>query len=156
MAARQRRRKMMSEINVVPYIDVMLVLLIIFMITAPLLKQGVKVDLPAAAARPIDQRFLERHEPLILTVDALGRLYVNIGHEAGRPLSDDVVRARTAAVLRRDPLTPILVKADKTVPYGTVVRAMVLLQSAGAAKVGLLTDPSAPRRTSTAHGSGAP
>ncbi|HVC02375.1 MAG TPA: protein TolR [Steroidobacteraceae bacterium] len=134
----------MSEINVVPYIDVMLVLLIIFMITAPLLKQGVKVDLPTAAARPIDAQFLERHEPLILTVDARGRMYVNIGRSAGRPLDDDIVRARTAAVLRRDPLTPILVKADRSVPYGTVVRAMVLLQRAGAAKVGLLTEPAAP------------
>ncbi len=131
----------MSEINVVPYIDVMLVLLIIFMITAPLLKQGVKVDLPAAGARPIDARLLQKHEPLILTVDARGRLYVNIGSGANRPLAEDIVQARAAAVLRRDPRTPVLVKADRAVPYGTVVRAMVLLQKAGAAKVGLLTDP---------------
>jgi len=131
----------MSEINVVPYIDVMLVLLIIFMITAPLLKQGVKVDLPAAGARPIDARLLQKHEPLILTVDARGRLYVNIGSGANRPLAADLVQARTTAVLRRDPRTPVLVRADRAVPYGTVVRAMVLLQKAGAAKVGLLTDP---------------
>jgi biopolymer transport protein TolR len=141
MAARARRRKLMGEINVVPYIDVMLVLLIIFMITAPLLKQGVKVDLPAAGAKPLDAEFLAKHEPLILTVDAAGRLYVNIGRGADRPLGEETVRARATAVLRRDPLTPVLVKADRTVPYGTVVRAMVLLQQAGAAKVGFLTDP---------------
>ena len=140
---------MMSEINVVPYIDVMLVLLIIFMITAPLLKEGVKVDLPSADARPIDARVLQRHEPLIVTVDAAGRMYVNIGSGADQPLSDDVLRARTAAVLRRDPRTPVLVKADRSVPYGAVVRAMVLLQNAGANKVGLLTDPAAAGTGST-------
>ena len=143
MTVRGRRRKMMSEINVVPYIDVMLVLLIIFMITAPLLKEGVKVDLPAADARPLDARTLQRHEPLIVTVDSAGRMYVNIGGGADRPLPDAVLRARTAAVLRRDPRTPVLVKADRSVPYGAVVRAMVLLQNAGADKVGLLTDPAA-------------
>ena len=145
MAARARRRKMMGEINVVPYIDVMLVLLIIFMITAPLLKQGVKVNLPAAGAKPLDPRFLAKHEPLILTVDARGRMYVNIGSRSDQPLGEEIVRARTAAVLRRDPETPILVQADRTVPYGRVMRAMVLLQQAGAAKVGFLTDPARPR-----------
>ncbi|MDE2306630.1 MAG: protein TolR [Gammaproteobacteria bacterium] len=141
MAARVRRRKMMGEINVVPYIDVMLVLLIIFMITAPLMKQGVKVNLPAAGAKPLDPQFLARHEPLILTVDAGGRMYVNIGRGADRPLDEQTVQARTAAVLRRDPETPVLVQADRTVPYGRVMRAMVLLQAAGASKVGFLTDP---------------
>ncbi len=141
MAARERRRKIMAEINVVPYIDVMLVLLIIFMITAPLLKQGVKVDLPAAGARPLDPEFLAKHEPLIVTVDARGRMYVNIGRDSNQPVAAQAVRGRTAAVLRRDPLTPILLKADATVPYGAVVRTMVLLQRAGATKVGFLTDP---------------
>jgi biopolymer transport protein TolR len=131
----------MVEINVVPYIDVMLVLLVIFMITAPLLKEGVKVDLPSAGAQPIDPEFLAKHEPLILTVDARGRLYVNIGRNPDQPASEATVRARTAAVLHRDPQTPILVKADTSVPYGTVVHAMVILQRAGAAKVGFLTDP---------------
>ena len=141
---------MMGEINVVPYIDVMLVLLIIFMITAPLLKQGVKVDLPAAGAKPLDARFLAKHEPLILTVDARGRLYVNIGRNADQPLDEETVSARTSAVLRRDPETPILLKADRTVAYGRVVHAMVLLQRAGAAKVGFLTDPERPRATGAA------
>ncbi len=145
MAARARRRKLMGEINVVPYIDVMLVLLIIFMITAPLLKQGVKVDLPPAGAKPLDARFLAKHEPLILTVDARGRLYVNIGRNSDQPLDEQTVSARTTAVLRRDPETPILLRADRSVAYGRVVRAMVLLQRAGAAKVGFLTDPERPR-----------
>ncbi len=141
MPAPQRRRRLMAEINVVPYIDVMLVLLIIFMITAPLLKEGVKVDLPGAGARPIDAEFLKNHEPLVVTIDARGRLYVNFGQNPDQPVSDATITSRTAALLRRDPQTPVLVKADTSVPYGTVVRAMVLLQHAGAAKVGFLTDP---------------
>ncbi len=139
----------MAEINVVPYIDVMLVLLIIFMITAPLLKEGIKVDLPAAAAKPIDADLLKNHEPLILTIDARGRMYINFGANQDQPAPETTVSSRTTALLRRDPQTPVLVKADATVPYGTVVRAMVLLQQAGASKVGFLTDP--PRTVTGAH-----
>ena len=141
MASGRRRKRLMGEINVVPYIDVMLVLLVIFMITAPLLKEGVKVDLPDAGARPIDAEFLAKHEPLIVTIDTGGRLYINFGQNQDKPATEDSVSARTAALLRRDPQTPILVKADTAVPYGTVVHAMVLLQKAGASKVGFLTDP---------------
>ncbi|HXI77605.1 MAG TPA: protein TolR [Steroidobacteraceae bacterium] len=144
MPAKVRRRRLMGEINVVPYIDVMLVLLVIFMITAPLLKEGVKVDLPEAGAKPIDPEFLTKHEPLIVTIDSHARLYVNFGPNPDKPASEATVSARTSALLRRDPQTPILVKADTTVPYGTVVRAMVLLQHAGATKVGFLTDPVRP------------
>src|ERR1700744_248297 len=159
MASRQRRRRLMGDINVVPYIDVMLVLLVIFMITAPLLKEGVKVDLPDAGAKPIDPEFLTKHEPLIVTIDARGRLYVNFGPTPDKPASEATVSARTSALLRRDAQTPVLVKADTTVPYGTVVRAMVLLQHAGASKVGLLTDPvrnvPAPRGPGNGAASGA-
>jgi biopolymer transport protein TolR len=144
MPAPLRRRKLMGEINVVPYIDVMLVLLVIFMITAPLLKEGVKVDLPEAGAKPIEQEFLNKHEPLVLTIDARGRFYINFGKDSDQPASEETISARAAALLRRDPQTPVLVKADTTVQYGTVVRAMVLLQHAGAAKVGFLTDPVRP------------
>ena len=154
-----RRRKLLGEINVVPYIDVMLVLLIIFMITAPLLKEGVKVDLPAAGAQPLDPAFLAKHEPLIVTIDARGRFYINIGRTPEQPVTEATVSSRTAAVLRRDPATPVLVKADTTVPYGAVVRVMVLLQKAGAAKLGFLTDPerlkSQPRRDAAGPGAGA-
>ena len=142
--AAPKRRKLMGEINVVPYIDVMLVLLVIFMITAPLLKEGVKVDLPQAGAQPIDAEFLAKHEPLIVTIDNRGRLYINFGQNPDKPSSEETVSARTTALLRRDPQTPVLVKADTAVPYGTVVRAMVLLQHAGAEKVGFLTDPVRP------------
>jgi biopolymer transport protein TolR len=131
----------MGEINVVPYIDVMLVLLIIFMITAPLLTQGVKVDLPKADAAPLDADFLREHEPLVLTVNAAGQFYLNIGSPKDKPVDARTVIARAAAVIRRDSQTPVLVRADERVPYGRVVSAMVLLQKAGAEKVGFLTDP---------------
>src|SRR5271156_1108411 len=154
MAAPLRRRKLMGEINVVPYIDVMLVLLIIFMITAPLLKEGIKVDLPTAGAKPIDPAFLQKHEPLIVTIDARGRLYINFGPNQDKPAAETTIGARTGALLRRDPLTPVLVKADTSVPYGAVAHAMVLLQRAGADKVGLLTDPEPlpPRGAAGANG----
>ena len=144
MPAPARRRKLMGEINVVPYIDVMLVLLVIFMITAPLLKEGVKVDLPDAGAKQLDTAVLAKHEPLVLTIDAHGSLYINFGAEQDKPVSEATVSARTSALLRRDPQTPVLVQADTAVPYGSVVRAMVLLQHAGAEKVGFLTDPVRP------------
>ncbi|MGH8223191.1 MAG: protein TolR [Woeseiaceae bacterium] len=134
-----QKRKLMAEINVVPYIDVMLVLLIIFMITAPLLTQGVKVDLPKAGAEPIDD--VPNQPPVVLSVDAEGNLYINLGDDEDAPkLARDIV-ARTAAVLRNQPDTPVLVKADRAVPYGNVVGAMVLLQQAGADSVGFVTDP---------------
>jgi biopolymer transport protein TolR len=136
-----RNRKLMAEINVVPYIDVMLVLLIIFMITAPLLTQGIKVDLPKADAAPLDADFLREHQPLVLTVDTAGHFYLNIGSGKDRPIDARTVIARAAAVMRRDPQAPVLVRADERVPYGKVVSAMVLLQKAGAEKVGFLTDP---------------
>lgn len=131
----------MCEINVVPYIDVMLVLLIIFMITAPLLTQGVKVDLPRAGAEPMDA---QRLQPLVLSVDRAGRLYLNMGGDPALALDDATVALRAAAALRRNPDTPVLVKADRAVPYGRVVQAMVILQQAGAHKLGFITDPLPP------------
>ena len=133
------KRRLMAEINVVPYIDVMLVLLIIFMVTAPLLTQGIDVELPKAGAEPIDSA--DQSEPLVLSVDRDGRLYLNVGDDPGSPIEDRLVVARTAAVLRRAPETPVLVKADTSVEYGQVVTAMVLLQQAGAEQLGFITDP---------------
>jgi len=145
----KRKRRLMGEINVVPYIDVMLVLLIIFMVTAPLLTQGIEVELPKAAADPIDTG--KNDEPLVLSVDAAGRFYLSVGAKEDAPLEAERVVSLTAAVLRRKPDTPVLVKADQKVPYGRVVEAMVLLQEAGAAKVGFLTDPpAAPQRARAA------
>jgi biopolymer transport protein TolR len=131
----------MGEINVVPYIDVMLVLLIIFMITAPLLTQGVKVDLPRAAAEPLEA---QRLQPLVLSVDRAGRLYLNVGGNPQAALDENTVAARAAAVLRKEPETQVLVKADSAVAYGRVVQAMVVLQHAGARKIGFITEPPPP------------
>jgi biopolymer transport protein TolR len=136
----RRGRKLMGEINVVPYIDVMLVLLIIFMVTAPLMSRGIKVDLPKAGAEPLppDAR---NQPPLILSVDRGGRFYLSIGSKQEQALDADAVTDRVAAVLRREPSTTVLVKADSAVPYGQVVQGMVLLQRAGAAQIGFVTDP---------------
>ncbi len=141
---RQRQRRApMAEINVVPYIDVMLVLLVIFMITAPLLSQGVKVDLPEASATPLEAK---DKEPVVLTVDTKGNYYLNVGGDEKKPVDADEIVRRVAIVLDRSPDTPVLVGADTQVNYGAVVQAMVLLQQAGAPSVGLKTDPSALER----------
>lgn len=139
--ASRRHNRLMGEINVVPYIDVMLVLLIIFMVTAPLLTQGIEVDLPKAAAEPLDPALTEDNEPLVLSIDRDGNLFLNIGDNKESPLARQDVVTRTAAVLTRNAKTPVLVKADTAVPYGRVVDGMVLLQQAGAEKVGFITDP---------------
>jgi len=137
--ARQRiRKKPMAEINVVPYIDVMLVMLVIFMITAPLLTQGVKVNLPEATAEvlPADQQ-----EPLVVNVDAEGRMYLNIGTTPNDPVDAETLVEKVAAVIRRRRDRSVLVRGDHAVDYGTVVAAMVLLQQAGVPNVGLVTEP---------------
>jgi len=133
-----RKRRLMGEINVVPYIDVMLVLLIIFMVTAPLLTQGVEVDLPEADAEPLDS---ESSEPLVLSVDVNGEFYLNVGDDEDTAREPAQIVALASAVLRQKPDTAVLVKADKNVSHGRVITAMVLLQKAGAPKVGFLTDP---------------
>ncbi|MGE0113918.1 MAG: protein TolR [Steroidobacteraceae bacterium] len=138
--AMRRGRKLMGEINVVPYIDVMLVLLIIFMITAPLMSQGIKVELPKAGAEPLPPN-ARNQPPLILSVDRNGHYYLSIGSNQEQALDADTVTERVAAVLRREPTTTVLVKADTAVPYGQVVQGMVLLQRAGASQVGFVTDP---------------
>jgi biopolymer transport protein TolR len=144
MTRNRRSRRLMGEINVVPYIDVMLVLLIIFMVTAPMLSQGIKVDLPKAAAEPIEPDDLE---PLLLSVDAAGAMYLNLGNPK-QVLEADRLLEVAAAALRREPERPVLVKADRAVPYGRVVEGMVLLQQAGAKKVGFVTEPVTPARGS--------
>ena len=134
-----QKRKLMGEINVVPYIDVMLVLLVIFMVTAPLLTQGIEVDLPKAAAEPIQD--IPNTPPLVLSVDKEGNLYINVGDDEDKPTSGEEVIRRVGIVLRTSPETPILVKADRAVPYGNVVGAMVVLQQGGAESIGFVTDP---------------
>ena len=132
------RRRPMSEINVVPYIDVMLVLLVIFMVTAPLITQGVKVDLPEADAEVISA---ETAEPVIITVDQFGDLYLDVGEEKNQPVDRETLLVRVSAVLKYNPNLPIMVKGDAAVDYGRVVEAMVLAQAAGAPSVGLITVP---------------
>ena len=132
-----KKRRAVSEINVVPYIDVMLVLLIIFMITAPIVQQGVEVELPKLSANSLPP---EQQEPVILTVSKTGEYYLNVGDDLKKPVSDDIVAERVALILKLKPQTPILVRGDKQADYGAVTTAMVLLQSAGVEKVGLMTD----------------
>lgn len=127
----------MGEINVVPYIDVMLVLLVIFMITAPLLSQGVKVDLPQADSQPIPQ---DEREPLVVSVDAFGAFYLSLGEDPQAPLDAERLLAQLGAVLQREPGRPVYVKGDRHVAYGKVVELMALIQSAGVPSVGLMTE----------------
>jgi biopolymer transport protein TolR len=133
----RKKRRPVSEINVVPYIDVMLVLLIIFMVTAPLVTQGVKVDLPKAQAEPLKD---ESKPPLIASVDAEGLYYLNVGSTQDEPMSAVDLATVVAAQLQTEPDTPVVVKGDGAVPYNYVVQLMVLLQRAGAPSVGLMTD----------------
>lgn len=138
--ARRTRRKTLSEINIVPYIDVMLVLLVIFMITTPLLSQGVKVNLPQAKAKALSP---EQNIPLIVSVDAKGRFYLNKASNPEAPLTSKQLVVRIAAELslakEKGQHPAVLVKGDKDAEYGQVVGAMVLLQHAGVNEVGLMT-----------------
>ena len=140
-SAGKRGRRLIGEINVVPYIDVMLVLLIIFMVTAPLLTQGVQVELPKAGAAPLPD---PTHQPLLVSIDRAGRLFVNVGDAPTRPVDAATLSERVRIVLGRDSQTPVLLKADQAIAYGRVMQTMVLLQQAGAPRVGFVTDPIAP------------
>lgn len=136
--ARRFRKRRMSEINVVPYIDVMLVLLVIFMITAPLLTEGVKVELPETSARPLPD---EQQEPVVVSVDAKGQYYLNLGDNPDKPLDDSTLVKRVQTVMRHRSDESIYIRGDKAASYGQVVGVMALLQSAGVNKVGLVTQP---------------
>ena len=137
-----RSRRAVAEINVVPYIDVMLVLLVIFMATAPLLMQGVEVDLPDANSSPVSD---SDAEPLIISIDAEAKLYLNLGASDDQILSIETVKQRVATVLKRNPQKAVMVWGDAAVPYGEVVTLMAELQAAGAPSVGLVTEPPARR-----------
>jgi len=132
------KRKLVAEINVVPYIDVMLVLLIVFMITAPLLMQGVKVDLPEAPSNPLEE---QEKEPLIVSVKADGTFYLDLGNGKNEEETLDKIQETVSKVLAQQPATPVLVWGDKNVSYGIVVNLMSRLQQAGAPNVGLVTEP---------------
>jgi len=132
------KRRLMGDINVVPYIDVMLVLLIIFMVTAPLLTPGIEVELPKAGAGALSDA---SNTPIVVSVDESGNLYINVGDDEEEPASADDIVSRVRIILGEKPATPVLVKADRRVEYGYVVGAMVLLQQGGAENVGFVTDP---------------
>jgi biopolymer transport protein TolR len=134
----RKRRRPVAEINVVPYIDVMLVLLIIFMVTAPLVSQGVKVDLPDANAESIEQ---EDNQPIVASIDAQGLYYLNVAEDVEKAMSAADLATLVAAQIQKQPNTPVVVKADGSVPYNDVIQLMVLLQRAGVPSVGLMTDP---------------
>jgi biopolymer transport protein TolR len=126
----------MAEINVVPYIDVTLVLLIIFMITAPLVQTGVDVDLPQADTSPVQQ---ENEPPVIVSIDKQGQYFIDIGAQEDEPVTASDLLYRVAAVLRNKPKTPVYIRGDHTVAYGKVVTVMAALKNAGVPSVGLMT-----------------
>lgn len=132
------RRKPMAEINVVPFIDVMLVLLVIFMITAPMLTQGVQVELPQVTSEPIESQ--EDRDPIIVSVDRDGNYYLSVG---GEEMTVDLEELgdRVLILLDRQPGTPVMVRGDRFVPYGEIVTLMSTLQVAGVANVGLISEP---------------
>ncbi|MFT5163090.1 MAG: biopolymer transport protein TolR [Alteromonadaceae bacterium] len=133
----RKRRRPVAEINVVPYIDVMLVLLIIFMITAPLVTQGVKVDLPKADAEPLAK---DTKPPLVASVKADGTYYLTVGENKEESLTLEDVMTLVAAHLTVEPQTPVMVNGDGNVPYRSIIDLMVVLNKAGAQSVGLMTD----------------
>ncbi len=126
----------MAEINVVPYIDVMLVLLIIFMITAPLLQLGVEVELPPADAQPMD----EPKDPIVVNVLADGSLALSLDGEV-EAVDEQSLTDKVAAMVRNNPDISVLIGGDRNVDYGRVYAAMVILQKAGVEKIGLMSDP---------------
>jgi len=137
---KKTKKKLASEINVVPMIDVMLVLLIVFMVAAPMMMQGVKVELPEAPSAPIENN---DDEPLIFSIKADGSYYTGLGDTSGegKQVTLEVIKDQVSKVLRQKPKTPIMVWGDKNVNYGAVVILMSELQSAGAPSVGLVTEP---------------
>ncbi|MDH5572723.1 MAG: protein TolR [Gammaproteobacteria bacterium] len=135
-SAQRFRKKRMSEINVVPYIDVMLVLLVIFMVTAPLLTQGIKVELPQTDSTPIEQN---EQEPIIISVDKDGNYYLNLGDDTDSPITGEILVIRIKAVLRHRKDNTVYVKGDTDANYGKVVNLMALLNQSGVEHVGLVT-----------------
>jgi len=134
--ARLGKRRAIAEINIVPYVDVMLVLLVIFMVTAPMINQGVDVDLPSARAKSFAQN---EQLPIIVSVNHKAELFLNISAAPQSPINAEKLRSEVTSALSRNSKRPVIVKTDKRVSYDTVLQAMVLLQRAGVPSVGLET-----------------
>lgn len=141
--ARQKRRPI-AEMNVVPYIDVMLVLLVIFMITAPVLTQGVKVDLPKVASEPIKPK--KNEEPLIVTIKANGQYIIERGRDEDKAVNLEFVQKYVSKILAQQSNTEVMVRGDQSVAYGKVIDLMATLQAAGAKGVGLVTEAPEPSK----------
>ncbi len=141
---RQRRYKLKSEINVVPYIDVMLVLLIIFMVTTPMMKSNVDVNLPQADAKSLEQK----KDPVIVTVRQDGQLFLTLPGAEKESLDDDALKLKVGAFVRENPEVNVLVAGDDQGHYGGVVAVLAELQQVGVSKVGLMAQPLQGKSTS--------
>ncbi|MFT7179183.1 MAG: biopolymer transport protein TolR [Oceanospirillaceae bacterium] len=135
---RAKRHKPNAEINVVPYIDVMMVLLVIFMVTAPMLTQGVSVDLPQAKSDPVTNDDLS--DPLVISVTKTGDYYLELGENNKQPITLERIGVQVAKILQRAPDTQVLLRGDRAIEYGHIVRIMTVLQQAGANSVGLVSE----------------
>lgn len=135
----RKPRNLVAEINVVPYIDVMLVLLVIFMVTAPVLSQGVKVELPEVVSAPIEVK--EDDLPLIVSVKKTGEYFLELGPDKEQPIAANDLSLKVGKVTAQNPQVQVLVRGDKNVNYGAVVELMGILQQAGARNIGLLSQP---------------
>ena len=125
-------KQLMSDINVTPFVDVMLVLLIIFMVTAPMMVQGVNVALPETTAEPLSSE----KEPLIVTIDAKGQVYIN-----NYPVAMESLRHKLAKILEGRSDREVYLRADKNIPYGSVVKVMAEIKASGVEKLGMVTLP---------------
>lgn len=141
MSRRHGRRKPMGEINVVPYIDVTLVLLIIFMVTTPMLQTGVDVDLPEAESKIVEVDGNGDNPPIVISIKEDGQYFLKINNDEDEPVEPDAINTRVVEVLAEKPKTQVLINADKSVDYGTVVTVMAALKNAGVPTVGLMTKP---------------
>jgi len=135
----RRRRRRMAEINIVPYIDVMLVLLIIFMVTAPMLNLGADIQLPQSAAKALQ----DEKQPVLVSVDEQGDVYLTLGKSPREKVDDQTLVKKVSAFVKQDPKVSVLLGGDKRVDYGRVNQVLGLLQEAGVAKVGLMSQPTA-------------
>ena len=138
--SKAKRRKVMSEINVVPYIDVMLVLLVIFMVTAPLMNQGIKIDLPQSDSKPLDVDADEL--PLVISVKKDSTYYINVGNEE-KPIALEYLGEQAGKIIEANPTIEVFVEGDKSLPYEVIINLMNILQLAGATNVNLITEPPA-------------
>ena len=134
-----RKRKLVSDINVVPYIDVMLVLLVVFMVSAPLMVQGILLNLPEASNEPLPR---EQQDPLIISVDSKGQFYLEIQSSQNEPLALIQLSEKISSILKVNPSLQVVVRGDGQVEYQRIISLMSELQNTGVDNVGLITSPS--------------